>query len=120
MPLTDSTAVKLPVPLYGAVPPVAETVQMNGLPVVIGAAVLHVTVTTRGCGATVMLSEPIAEAPLASVTAKLSVKVPLTASDRENVPVPLYGVVPPVAETVQLNGLPAVCPEPQSTDTTSG
>jgi len=68
----------------------------------------------------VTLAEPEAVMWFASVTLKLSVKVPLTGWVTENVSVPVYGPVPPVAETVQLNGLPAVCPIPQLTVTTSG
>ena len=69
------------------------------------------------------LAEPDAVTPLASVTLNDSVKAPLTCSVSVNVPVPEYGPVPPVAETIQLNGLPAVMAalaEPQVTVTTSG
>src|SRR6266567_2647068 len=98
--------------------------QLNGLPAVIAAVSdPHVTVTTNGCGATMTLVEPEAVTPLASVTEKVSVNVPFTCSVTEKVPVPEYGVVPPVAETVQSNGLPAVMAadvEPHVTVTTSG
>ncbi len=50
-----------------------------------------------------------------------SVFVPFVGSVRLMVPVPVYGVVPPVADTVQLNALPAVIPlVGQETVTTSG
>ena len=90
-------------------PPVAVTVQLKGLPVV-RPEVGHVAVTTRGCAATLTLADPDALIPFASITVKDSVLVPLTASVLLNVPVPVYGAVPPVAVTVQLNGLPAVTP----------
>ena len=93
---------------------------MNGLPAVMP-EVGHEAVTTSGCAATLTLADPEALAALASVTVKDSVLVPLVASVLLKVPVPVYGVVPPVAVTVQLNGLPAVTPEVgQETVTTSG
>src|SRR3989442_8068668 len=46
--------------------------------------------------------------PLASTTLKDSVKTPLTCSTRVIIPVPTYGAVPPDADTMQANGLPAV------------
>jgi hypothetical protein len=102
------------------VPPVADTVQLNAFPTVTP-AVGHVTVTASGCGATLTVVDAEALTLLASVTANVSVLVPLVASVREIVPVPVYGVVPPVAETVQLNALPAVIPEVgQDTVTTKG
>jgi hypothetical protein len=98
---------------------VADTVQLNGLPAV-NPEVGHVTVTTIGCGATVTLAETDMVTPLASVTENFSVKVPLTGSVTVKLPVPVYGAVPPVADTVQLNGLPAVAPELHATVTTKG
>ena len=83
----------------------------------------HVTVTMIGCGATVTLAEPEAVTPFESVTLKLSVKVPFAGCVTENDPVPEYGAVPPVAETVQVKGLPVVIAEladPQVTVTTRG
>ncbi len=68
----------------------AETVQEKGLPAV-NPDVGHVTVTTSGCGAIVTLADPDAETWLASVTEKVSVKVPFTASVTDLVPVPEYG-----------------------------
>ncbi len=109
----------VPVPVYGLVPPVADTEQLNGLPAVMP-DVGHVTVTMRGCGATATLAEPEAVTWFASVTEKVSVKVPLTGWVTVNEPVPVYGPVPPVALTVQLNGLPAVAPVPQFTVTIRG
>ena len=118
VPLIDSVREKVPVPWYGCVPPVAETVQLNGLPAVTLES--HVTVTTSGCGATETIADPVACTPLESTTVKLSVNWPLTCSVTEKVPVPEYGLVPPVALTAQLNGLPAVAPESQRTVTTRG
>src|SRR5215467_1157990 len=107
-PLTGCVIVKVPVPWYGEVPPVALTMQLNGLPAV--APLSQVTVTISGCGAITTLADPVALTPLESLTVKLSVKCPLTGSVMLKVPVPEYGEVPPVALTVQLNGLPAVAP----------
>ena len=100
-------------------PPVAVTVQLNATPAV--ALVGQETVTTSGWPATLTLVDPEALAAFASVTVKDSVLVPLVGSVLLSVPVPVYGAVPPDAETVQLNGLPAVTPEVgQDTVTTSG
>ncbi len=107
-PFTGSVTWKLPVPEYGLVPPAAETLQLNGFPAV--APESQVTVTTRGWAPIATVAEPDAVTPLASVTLNVSVFDPFVASVRLKVPIPLYGVVPPVAETVQLNGLPAVTP----------
>jgi len=123
VPLTGWVTVNVPVPLYGPVPPVALTVQLNGLPDVGAAVELQDTVTINGCGTTVTLAEPEAVTPFASVTLKDSVKVPFTGSVTLKVPVPEYGPVPPVADTVQLNGLPAVIAaevDPQVTVTIRG
>src|SRR5215471_17956459 len=117
-PLTGWVTENVPVPWYGEVPPEADTVQLNGLPAV--APESQVTVTVNGCGAIVTVAEPDDVTLLESVTLNVSVKRPLTDSVRLNVPVPWYGDVPPFAETVQLNGLPAVAPESQVTVTTSG
>src|SRR2546425_3858385 len=80
------------------------------------------TVTTRGCGATVTSAEPEAVTPLASVTLNDSVFDPLVCSVREQMSVHEQGADPPVAETVQLNDLPAVTAGPEShvTVTTRG
>ena len=110
VPLVGSVLLIVPVPVYGADPPVAVTVQLNGLPAV-NPVVGQDTVTTSGCAATLTVAEPEALAPLASITVNDSVFVPLVGSVLLNVPVPVYGVVPPVAVTVQLNGLPAVTPD---------
>jgi hypothetical protein len=59
-----------PVPVYGEVPPVADTAQLNGLPAVrplFGQS----TVTTNGCPAITTVSLPDAVEPLASVTLKV-------------------------------------------------
>jgi len=57
------------------------------------------------------VADPEALWLLASVTVKDSVLDPFVASVREIDPTPVYGAVPPDAETVQLKGLPAVNPE---------
>ena len=86
VPLTSSVTLKVPVPEYGDVPPVADTVQLNGLPAV--APESHVNATTNGWGATLTPTEAEAAAPLASVTVNDSTNVPLTGSVTVNVPVP--------------------------------
>ncbi len=124
VPLTGSVTVKVPVPWYGPVPPVALTVQVNGLPAVIAAEEEpQVTLTTNGCWTTVTWVEAIALLPFASWTVNDSVKVPFTGSVTLIEPVPWYGAVPPVADTVHVNGLPAVIAadaEPHVTLTTKG
>ncbi len=57
---------------------------------------------------------------LRSVTVKDSVFIPLVGSVLLIVPVPVYGVVPPVALTVQLNATPAVALVGHVTVTMSG
>jgi len=109
VPLVGCVTLKVPVPVYGPVPPVAETVQVNALPAV--AVVEHDTVTMTGCATTLTLAVPVAVTPFASVTVNVSVLVPFAGSVLLIVPVPVYGAVPPLAVTVQLNGLPAVTPE---------
>src|SRR6266571_9546174 len=86
VPLTASVTVNGPMPVYGAVPPVAETMQENGLPEV--GADWQLTATTNGCGATFTVAETVAIAPFASSTANVSVYVPLTESLIVNAPVP--------------------------------
>jgi len=120
VPLTGSVLLNVPVPVYGPVPPVALTVQLNGLPAVTP-EVGHETVTNAGWPATVTVAEPDAVTLLASVTLNVSVLVPFVFSVLEKVPVPVYGPVSPDAVTVQLNGLPTVTPDVgQVTVTTSG
>ncbi len=109
VPLVGSVLLMVPVPMYGVDPPVADTVQLKGLPAVTP-LVGHVTVTTSGWPATLTLADPEALTVFASVTVNDSVLVPFVGSVLEIVPVPVYGAVPPVAVTVQLNGLPAVTP----------
>src|SRR6266699_1514838 len=77
VPLVVSVTVWGPVPMNGAVPPEAVTSQMKGLPAVRPDAG-QLTLTIKGCPVIVTLAEPTALAPLASVTVKDSVKVPLT------------------------------------------
>src|SRR3989442_1403719 len=109
------------VPLTGS-----ETVKVNGLPAVIcpvGTDGPQVTATVKGCWITVTVVVAIALLPLASWTVNDSVKVPFTGSVTVKVPVPWYGEVPPVADTLHWNGLPAVIAadeEPQWTVTTNG
>lgn len=84
-----------PVPLYGGVPPVAETVTVE-LPLLHTTGVaLELAVSDGGC---VMLSEAMAEQPFASVTVKEYVP-----AVRLKLPVPVYGAVPPVAVTVTVD-----------------
>jgi hypothetical protein len=84
--------VKVPVPVYGADPPVAETVTVEVPPLqAIGVAL---AVTTIG-GGPVTVTDVVAVQPFASVTVKLCVP-----AGTRKVPVPVYGVVPPVADTV--------------------
>jgi len=95
-------------------------VQLNGLPAVTP-LVGHDTATTRGCAATLTVAEPDALAAFASVTVNDSVLLPFVGSVLLKVPVPVYGVVPPVADTVQLKWSPAITPEAgHVTVTTSG
>ena len=61
--------------VIGAVPPVADAVQVTGLPTV---AVPQVTVIVSGCGATTTLAVADFLALLPSVAVALTTKVPLT------------------------------------------
>ena len=88
VPLVGSVLLSVPVPVYGAVPPDAVTVQLNGLPVV-SPDVGQVTVTTSGWAVMVTVVDPLAEIPLESFTVNLSVKVPLTGWVTVKVPVPV-------------------------------
>jgi len=94
-------------------------VQLNGLPAVTP-LVGHETVTTKGCAATLTVAEPDALAAFASVTVNDSVLVPLVGSVLLNVPVPVYGVEPPVAVTVQLNATFTLAEVGHDTVTTRG
>ena len=76
VPFTGWVADLDPVPVYGAVPPVAVTLQLNGLPAV-RPVFGQSTVTTRGWAPMVTGSLPVAVTPLASVTLKLWMKLPL-------------------------------------------
>ncbi len=87
----------------------AVTVQLNGTPT--EALAGHETVTTSGCAPTLTLAVAVALTLLASVIVNDSVLLPLVGSVRLIEPTPVYGPVPPVAETVQLKGLPAVTPD---------
>src|SRR5712691_4724086 len=119
VPLVGSVLLKVPVPVYGPVPPLAATVQLNGLPAVTP-DVGQLTVATRVWPATLTVADPEAVTLLASVTLNVSVFVPFVFSVLEKVPVPVYGLVSPDAATVQLNGFPTVTPDVgQVTVTTS-
>lgn len=90
---------KAPVPVYGPVPPVAATVTFDVPP-------LHrmgvwFALTTMAGGA-VMVTATVALQLPASVTVKLYVPAVLL-----KVPVPVYGGVPPFAETVTVELPPA-------------
>jgi len=108
-PFELSVLLKVPVPVYGAVPPVAVTVQLKGTPTEAFAG--QDTVTTSGCAPTLTLADAVALALFASVTVNDSVLLPLVGSVLLIEPTPVYGPVPPVAETVHVNGFPAVTPE---------
>ncbi len=113
--------------VYGGVPPVAEALQVTGLPAV---AEPQVTVTTIGCPVTTMLAVWDFLAPLRSVAVALTTNVPFVAyvvvklapAPVEGLPpgadhVNVNGLVPPVAEALQVTGLPTVA-LPQVTVTT--
>ena len=87
-PFVVSVRLKVPVPVYGALPPVADTVQLNGLPVVTP-LVGHDTVTTRGWPPTLTVADPEALIVLESVTVNDSVFEPLVGSVLLIVPVPV-------------------------------
>lgn len=78
---------KLPVPVNGAVPPVAVTVTVDVEPLQRIGVALAVTVTVGGA---VIDAVVVAEQLLASVTVKVKIPEP-----RVNTPVPVYGGVPP-------------------------
>ena len=82
----------MPVPVYGIVPPEADTVTVVVPPLqrICGA----VAVAVRSVGLT-MLIVAVAVHPLVSVTRNEYVP-----ALRVNVPVPVYGAVPPEADTV--------------------
>jgi len=100
--------VNVPIPpVYGAVPPLAVTVTVVVVPLQGIAGAVAVATNCVGCVITIVA---IALQPAASETVNLHVPAPLV-----NVPVPLYGAVPPDAVTVtvvvppkQLIGEPAV------------
>ncbi len=87
VPLVGCVTVNVPVPVYGLVPPLAETVQVNALPAVMGDE--HVTVAVRGWPATVTDADPEALTPFPSVTLNVSVFVPLVDSVLVKVPTPV-------------------------------
>ena len=84
---------KLPVPVYGGVPPVADTVTVEFPPKhEIGVALADAASAANGW---VMVTDADSLHPLASVTVKVCVP-----ALRVNVPTPVYGGVPPAAVTV--------------------
>jgi hypothetical protein len=81
---------KVPVPVYGAVPPLADTVTVD-------VPATHADAeddATSGVGC-VIVADVVAVHPFASVTVNANVPAAL-----ENAPIPEYGAVPPVALTV--------------------
>src|SRR6266851_1241331 len=88
VPFVASVLESVPVPVYGDVPPVADTVQLKALPAVTP-DVGQDTVTTSGCPATLTVAEPEAVTPLASVTLNVSVLVPFEFSVLLKLPVPV-------------------------------
>ncbi len=86
-PLTGSVRLILPVPVYGPVPPVAETVHVKALPAVIPVGG-HAAVATRGWASTVTEPDPTIPTVFASTTVKVSVFAPLRFSVRLKTPVP--------------------------------
>ena len=99
--------------------PEASTVQLNGLPAVIP-LLWQVTVTINGVTWRETTADPEAVTALASETLNDSVLDPFTDSTRLKLPVPLYGTVPPVAETSHENATPTLAVVGQTTDTISG
>ncbi len=115
--------------VYGAVPPVADAIQVTGLPAV---ALPQVTVTDSGCGVTTIVAVADFFALLPSMAVTFTASVPLTAYVVVKLaPVPVAGLppgadqrkvngpVPPLADALHATGLPAVA-LPQPTATTIG
>ena len=88
LPLVGSVLLIVPVPVYGEVPPEAETVQLNGLPAVTP-LVGHVTLTASGVPTMFTVLEPEALTAFVSVTVNDSTLLPLVVSVRLKVPVPV-------------------------------
>lgn len=89
---------KIPVPVYGAVPPVAPTVMVVVEPL---QSICGAVAETVSCGGSTMVTDVVAVQLFASVTVKLYVPPP-----RLNTPVPVYGAVPPDAVTVTVEVVP--------------
>src|SRR5258706_386381 len=87
--------VKIPVPVYGAAPPVALMVTLDVPPLHAIAVCVSVAVIAAG-SVRVTLTVPVQ--PLASVTVYTTVP-----TDCVKIPVPVYGAVPPVALMVTLD-----------------
>ena len=93
-----AVTVKSPVPVYGPVPPVADTVTVDEPPLHEIGVDDELATNTAG-SVTVMLV--VAVHPLASVTVYVYVPAVTVKS-----PVPVYGPVPPVADTVTVDDPP--------------
>jgi len=86
-PLVVSVLLKLPVPVYGCVPPVAVTVQSKAWPSTAVAG--QDTATASGCGSMTTGAKALALSPFESVTVKDSSKLPLVCSDLVTLPAPV-------------------------------
>ena len=89
-PYVPFVLANVPVPVYGAVPPLALTVTVD-----VPATHAEFAADAISCVGCVTVADVVAVQPSASVTVKVNVPAVL-----ENVPVPVYGAVPPLAETV--------------------
>ena len=90
----------MPVPVYGAVPPIADTVTVVLPP--LHRMLPEVDEATRAAAGSVMVTVTEVVQLLASVT----VYVNVPADNPVMVPVPVYGATPPVAVMVTLPLLP--------------
>ena len=94
--IVDPTdCVKVPVPVYGAVPPVALMVTVDVPPLHAISVWVSVAVITAG---SVRVTVTVPVQPLASVTVYV-----VDPTDCVKVPVPVYGAVPPVALMVTVD-----------------
>lgn len=92
--------VKVPTPVYGGVPPEADTVIVPLPPLQAMGVVTFAAICIVGTEA--MVTSVMSLQPLSSVTVKLCFPGP-----RVNLPTPLYGGLPPEADTVT-SALPVV------------
>lgn len=104
----------VPFPEYGGVPPPAVTVTVELLLLQVIAVALADAVSAGGSE---MVTEAVSVQLLASVTVKVCVP-----ADFVNVPVPVYGAVPPLAVTVtvELPPLQAIAEAPAVTPSADG